>query len=140
MQKKNNQCKSNLITTPPKNSPVQVEQIVIYDNQEVTKELTGSTLSPEMRELFNNTDPETKKTILELIANDAAAIVKIKKAYAKSIFIVPIIGQVFTFGLGISGIVASLLLARSGFSSEAIATIILSFSPIILSALKSLKR
>ena len=66
--------------------------------------------------------------------------VKMKNRLSLANLIVPVIGQVFTVLLGIGGIGACVYLAQSGYSTAAIAAIVASFSPMVINALRNLRR
>jgi len=118
---------------------------LVQSRQEIvrTEEIShfqGPLPDPEMLEQYKNADPTFPERIMRMAEAHNAADVVIKGRISLSNLIVPIIGQVFTLILGVGGILACIYLARTGYTGAAIATIVGSFSPIIISAFKGLQR
>jgi hypothetical protein len=66
--------------------------------------------------------------------------VNTKNRISFSNVIVPIIGQILTFILGMGGMLACVYLAVLGFTGGAIAVIVGGFSPIIINAFRGLRQ
>jgi uncharacterized membrane protein len=100
----------------------------------------GPLPEPEMLERYKNAGPSFPERIMCMAEAHNAADVKIKDRISLSNLIVPIIGQVFTLILGVGGIIACVYLAKSGFTSGAIAAIVSSFSPMVINAFRGLRQ
>ena len=124
------------------NHPQQIhgEHEQLISARQVSEYYQGPLPDPEMLERYKNADPSFPERIMRMAEDHNAADVVTKNRISLSNIIVPIIGQVFTLILGVSGILACIYLAKAGYTGAAIAAIVGSFSPIIISAFKSLQR
>jgi uncharacterized membrane protein len=113
----------------------QMEQVLIRG--EVYQ---GSLPDPEMLMRYKNADPSFPDRIVKMAENHNAADVHMKNGYVFSATAIPILGQVFTFLLGVGSLCVCVYLAGKGYTGEAIAAVIAGFSPIIINALKSFKQ
>jgi uncharacterized membrane protein len=95
-----------------------------------------------MLERYKNADPSFPERIMRMAEAHNTADVRTKNRISLSNLIVPIIGQVFTLTLtlGAGGIIACVYLARAGFTGGAIATIVGSFSPMVINAFRGLRQ
>jgi uncharacterized membrane protein len=115
-------------------------QELILTQQEVSASFQGPLPDPIMLENYKNADPSFPERIMRMAEAHNIADTKTKNRISLSNLIIPIIGQVFTLILGISGILACLYLAKSGYTGGAIAIIVGSFSPMIINAFKGLRQ
>jgi len=124
------------------NHPQQIhgEHEQLISARQVSEYYQGPLPDPEMLERYKNADPSFPERIMRMAEDHNAADVITKNRISLSNIIVPIIGQVFTLILGVGGILACIYLAKAGYTGAAIAAIVGSFSPIIISAFKSLQR
>jgi uncharacterized membrane protein len=100
----------------------------------------GPLPEPEALEKYKNADPSFPERIMRMAEAHNAADIKTKNRISLSNLIVPVIGQAFTFTLGLSGVIACVYLAKAGFTSGAIAAIAGSFSPMVINAFKGLRQ
>ena len=112
----------------------------IIHTQEISEVYQGPLPEPATLEKYKNADPSFPERIMRMAESHNAADVTTKNRISLSNLIVPIIGQIFTLFLGIGGLLVCLYLAMSGYTGAAIATIVSSFSPIIIGALRNLQR
>jgi len=119
------------------NLPNQDDQSVVVARQET---YVGPLPDPKMLEEYKNAGPSFPERIMAMAEAHNAADVTTKYRMSLSNLIVPIIGQVFTLVLGAGGIIAGIYLATAGYSGPAIVSVISGFSPIIITALRNLKR
>lgn len=117
-----------------------MQQNQMVREQQTFELIQGPLPDPDMLERYKNADPSFPERIMRMAEAHNAADVITKKRISFSNLIVPIIGQVFTLILGAGGILACIYLAKAGYTGAAIATIAGSFSPIIISAFRSLRR
>ena len=90
-------------------------------------------------EKYKLIEPSFPDRIMRMTERYNDADIKTKNLISFSNLIIPIIGQMLTFVLGASGILACVYLATSGYTIAAIAAIISSFSPIIIRAFRNLR-
>lgn len=128
----------------PHNSPIQNlpqqnsnSKLIVNEKSEM---YIGPLPDPEMLERYKNAGPDFPERIMRMAEEHNKADVTAKKTISFGNLIIPIFGQVFTLFLGIGGILACIYLARSGFTGGAIATVFVSFSPIIINALRGLRQ
>lgn len=95
---------------------------------------------PEMLERYKNAGPTFPERIMKIAEAHNSADIKTKNRISLSSLIVPIIGQVFTLALGAGGILACIYLARLGLTAPAIASVACGFSPIVINALRGLRK
>ncbi|MBQ3825361.1 MAG: hypothetical protein II811_04420 [Spirochaetaceae bacterium] len=95
---------------------------------------------PDILKGFKEIDADFPNRILSMTEKYAAADVYEQQKRARRNFIVPILGQIFTFLLGISGMAGGVLLALKGMEAGAVTAIVAGFSPILIQAIKSLKK
>jgi uncharacterized membrane protein len=100
----------------------------------------GPLPDPEALERYKNAGSSFPERIMLMAEAHNAADVRTKNRISLSNLIIPIIGQVFTLMLGAGGMVASVYLARAGFTGGAIATIVGCFTPIVVNAFKGLRQ
>ncbi|MDR0403494.1 MAG: hypothetical protein LBH35_07915 [Treponema sp.] len=100
----------------------------------------GPLPDPEMLERYKNADSSFPERIMRMAEAHNAADVKTKNRISLSNLIVPIIGQIFTLMLGAGGIAACVYLAKAGFTGGAIATMVGSFSPMVINAFRGLRQ
>ena len=99
----------------------------------------GSLPKPEILERYKSADPSFPERIMKMAEKHNEADVKIKNGFVFSNTIIPMIGQFFTFFLGIFSLLACIFLAYKGYTSGAIAAVTAGFTPIIINAFKNLK-
>jgi len=112
----------------------------VLHSREISEYFQGPLPDPQMLEQYKNADPTFPERIMRMAEAHNTADVTTKGRISLSNLIVPIIGQVFTLILGAGGILACIYLAKAGYTGAAVATIVGSFSPIIIGAFKSLRR
>jgi uncharacterized membrane protein len=117
--------------------PVRSDRII----QEVRSEelYLGPLPEPETLEKYKLTDPSFPERIMKMAEAHNAADVRAKNRVSLVNLVVPIAGQVFTLLLGAGGILSCVFLSQAGFAGGAIASIVTSFSPMVISALRSLR-
>ena len=109
--------------------------------QQLKKELyVGPLPHPDILKGFKEIDEDFPNRILSMTEKYVEANVYEQKKRAWRNFIVPILGQVFTFLLGIGGMACGVLLSLKGMEAGAVAAILTGFSPILIQAIKSLKK
>jgi len=118
----------------------QRKQAVILTHQEISETFQGPLPDPIMLEKYGNADPSFPERIMLMAEGHNAADINTKNRISLANLFVPIIGQIFTFILGAGGILACLYLAKSGYTSGAIAVVAGSFSPIVINAFKGLRQ
>ena len=96
--------------------------------------------APEVLEGFKNVNDSFPERIMKMAEAHNAADVAAKNRISLSDLITPIIGQAFTMILGAGGILACVYLARAGYTWPAVASIAGGFSPVVIGALKNLRR
>ena len=106
----------------------------------VVHEYQGPIPDPDILVRYKNADPSFPERIIKMAETHNAADVLAKNRMSLSNLILPVIGQVFTFVLGLGGIVAGIHLAKVGHSGPAVASVISGFSPIVITALRNLRR
>ena len=124
----------------PDNKLQKTSPSVILTHQEISETYQGPLPDPIMLERYKNADPSFPERIVCMAEAHNAADVRTKNRISLSNLLIPIIGQVFTLLLGAGGILACIYLAKSGYPEGAIAAIVGSFSPIIINAIKGLRR
>jgi uncharacterized membrane protein len=100
----------------------------------------GPLPDPVMLVKYKDAGQDFPERIMRMAEAHNAADVITKKRISLSNLIIPVIGQVFTLILGISGILACVYLAKAGYTGAAIAAIAGSFSPMIIGAFKNLRQ
>ena len=115
----------------------QNKQIVHEERYEI---IQGPLPNPEILERYKNADPTFPERIMRMAEAHNAADIIAKNRISLSNLITPIIGQVFTLFLGAGSILSCVYLAISGYPGPAIAAIVSGFSPIIIGALRNLRR
>ena len=111
------------------------QQIIVQTQQHI-----GPLPPPETLDGYKKADTSFPERIMQMAEAHNKADVKMKNRLSLANLIVPVIGQVFTVLLGIGGIGACVYLAQSGYSTAAIAAIVASFSPMVINALRNLRR
>lgn len=112
--------------------------------EETTKQVfeqsfyAGPIPHPEMLKQFNEVDVTFAERLFKMAEKQNEEQIAIKKRISISNALFPILGQVFTFLLGLSGIVAGFILAIKGFSPAAITAILSGSTPVLVSALKNI--
>jgi Predicted membrane protein len=110
---------------------VHVEQSEIYE---------GPLPHPDIVKAFKEIDPSFPDRIFSMAEKHADADIRMQDRISKANLITPILGQIFTFLLGALGIGAGVFLAMKGMTGGAIASIIGGFSPIVINALRNLRK
>jgi uncharacterized membrane protein len=111
----------------PRNQVIQsVQSQVIYQ---------GPLPEPETLRQYGIADPSFPERIMKMAEAHNAADVKLKERVSLSNLIVPVIGQIFTLGLGAGGILACIYLAKAGYEGGAIASIAASFAPMVINGI-----
>jgi uncharacterized membrane protein len=100
---------------------------------------SGPLPEPGTLEKYKTADPSFPERIMKMAEAHNAADVRAKDRVSLVNLIVPIAGQVFTLLLGAGGILACVFLSRAGFAGGAVASIVTSFSPMVISALRGLR-
>ena len=106
---------------------------------EVTAAYSGPLPDPSMLLRYKDAGDNFPERIMQMAEAHNKADVNTKNRISFSNLTVPIIGQVFTLFLGSAGIIACVYLASSGFTGEAITSVLTSFSPIIINAFRGLR-
>jgi uncharacterized membrane protein len=95
--------------------------------------------------------PADLKELQAISADFPERVMRIAEAHAKADIlrknrdslanlIIPMMGQIITFLLGLAGIGGCILLSRAGYEAGGIAAIVASFSPMIVAALSNLRK
>jgi hypothetical protein len=90
-------------------------------------------------ERYKNADPSFPEHIMKMAEAHNAADVKSKYRISWGNLVVPILGQVFTVVLAVGGTLACIYLAKAGYTGPAVASIVSSYSPIIINAFRNLR-
>jgi hypothetical protein len=93
-----------------------------------------------MLKAYKAIDPNFPERMMNMAENHAAADVRGKDRMSFATFVVPFIGQVFSFLLGLGGFVLCALLAMKGLKAESITAAIGGIAPIVVVALANLKK
>ena len=116
----------NLQKIPP---PVLMEQHGVS--------FSGPIPDPDNLKKYKETDPSFPERIMKMAEDYNVVDVRANNRISLSNFIIPIMGQVFTFLLGMSGILACVYLARTGYIGGAV--VIGGFIPTIFNTFKQRK-
>ena len=111
------------------------QQIILQAQQH-----SGPLPPPETLDGYKKADISFPERIMKMAEAHNEADVRMKNRLSLANLVVPVIGQVFTVVLGVGGIGACVYLAKSGYSTAAIAAIAASFSPMVINALRNLRR
>jgi uncharacterized membrane protein len=118
----------------------QIPQRQIVSQEIHSEELyLGPLPEPEVLEKYKTSDPSFPERIMRMSEAHNEADVRTKNRISLVNLVVPITGQVFTLLLGARGILACVFLSVAGYTGGAVASIITSFSPMVISALRGLR-
>lgn len=116
------------------------EDKVLVEQQMKQELYIGALPHPDILKGFKEIDEAFPNRIFTMTEKYVEADIFEQKKRAWRNFIVPILGQVFTFLLGLGGMGCGVLLALKGMEAGAVAAIVAGFSPILIQAIKSLKK
>jgi len=138
-QKASKRHRKEIMSNILQNKPNQVTTEVIQTT-ETTELYLGPLPNPDMLERYKNAGIDFPERIMRMAEAHNKADTTAKNRISLANLIIPIIGQVFTLMLGIGGIFACVYLAKLGYTGEAVAAIIASFSPMIINAFRGLNQ
>lgn len=126
----------NYIPPTKKSAPAKIQT-----NIQQTQELyTGPIPHPDVLKGFSEIDKTFPERIIKMAEKHNEANVTQKNRSSWAAAYIPLIGQIFTFLLGISGFLFGALLALKGSTGSSIASIIGGLSPILIAAISNLRK
>jgi uncharacterized membrane protein len=100
---------------------------------------SGPLPHPSLLKDFGKVDPSFPERIMQMTEANNAASVKLVHKMADAKFLHPLLGQIFSFAMFLTGFAAAIFFALKGIETGIIIAIAAGFSPILIAAISNLK-
>lgn len=101
---------------------------------------SGPLPHPDILKGFQEINPDYPDKIFSMAEENNKANIRAQDRITIANIVIPVIGQIFTFLLGLCGVGAGIFLALQGHSAASIAAILSGLAPIIIAAIQNMKQ
>ena len=101
---------------------------------------SGPLPHPDILRGFQEINPDYPNRIFDMAEENNKANIRAQDRITIANIVIPVIGQVFTFLLGLCGVGAGIFLALRGHSAASIAAILSGLAPIVIAAIQNMKQ